>query len=327
MTHTGVSKKSFIIMGAIAVFFLATAAQAAFEWRGPAEGMPENSMAVPSDDMTGLEPVIAWDGASMPAEKVGVVESVPVTPPDMGEVLSGFGTDLPMAIALQQVVPAGYQFSFAPGVNPGAYVSWEGGKPWKTVLSDMLAAQGLGYRISDSVVTIGYFKSAPQPQGFAQVSPPAPVPLALPPAFADEGPVTMPVKPETVTIRRQRDNPPVQDFAPVPPPPVDLSVRISETPAPVMMSAPVRASWTAVRGQTLRDVLKNWSEQAGVELYWSIDYDYRLNHNVDYAGSYDESVARLLDVFKTLRPQPYGQLHEGTQGGRVLVVKSYDLLP
>jgi hypothetical protein len=85
--------------------------------------------------------------------------------------------------------------------------------------------------------------------------------------------------------------------------------------------------WTGAKGATLRDTLKNWSAAADVELYWSIDYDYKLRGDINYAGSYDEAVGKLLDQFAAVRPQPYGQLHQSKDGPRVLVVKSYDLTP
>lgn len=55
----------------------------------------------------------------------------------------GFGRDLPLALALSQVVPPNYAYSFAEDDSAGATVSWEGGKPWDQVLDDMLAPQGL----------------------------------------------------------------------------------------------------------------------------------------------------------------------------------------
>ena len=42
----------------------------------------------------------------------------------------GFGTDMPLALALRQIVPADYAFSFGENVNPGYRVSWSGGKAW-----------------------------------------------------------------------------------------------------------------------------------------------------------------------------------------------------
>ena len=108
--------------------------------------------------------------------------------------------------------------------------------------------------------------------------------------------------------------------------------RLAAAPAAEAASAPaadapaaVTGEWTGQKGQTLREVLKSWSDKAGVDLYWSIDYDYRLSDNASFNGDYDQAVAGLLDRFATVRPQPYGQLHKSAGGPRVLVVKSYDL--
>jgi hypothetical protein len=98
-------------------------------------------------------------------------------------------------------------------------------------------------------------------------------------------------------------------------------------PAAAMTAVASAGTWQGVKGATLRDVLKAWSDKAGVDLYWSIDYDYRLSDDVGFSGSYDEAVGSLLDKFASVRPQPYGQLHQGGNGPRVLVIKSYDLTP
>ncbi len=55
----------------------------------------------------------------------------------------GFGRDLPLALALSQVVPAEYSYSFGLNVDAGTTVSWQGGKPWNEVLQDMLSQSGL----------------------------------------------------------------------------------------------------------------------------------------------------------------------------------------
>lgn len=60
--------------------------------------------------------------------------------------LVGFGSDVPLALALSQIVPAGYSYSFAPSIDAGAKVSWDGGKPWNDVVSEMIAP--LGYDLS-----------------------------------------------------------------------------------------------------------------------------------------------------------------------------------
>jgi hypothetical protein len=66
----------------------------------------------------------------------------------------GFGSDLPLPLALNQVVPAGYAYSFGEGVNPGVRVSWDGGQPWNVVLNAMLAPQNLEAVISGNAVMI-----------------------------------------------------------------------------------------------------------------------------------------------------------------------------
>lgn len=66
----------------------------------------------------------------------------------------GFGRDLPLALALSQVVPSDYTFSFAADVNAGENVSWQGGKAWNEVLNDMLAPKGLRAAISGNQVIV-----------------------------------------------------------------------------------------------------------------------------------------------------------------------------
>lgn len=79
-------------------------------------------------------------------------------PPEMPVVeymdAVGFGRDLPVALALSQIVPPNYAYSFADDQAAGKVVSWEGGKPWDQVLDDMLAPQGLKATIEDKKVII-----------------------------------------------------------------------------------------------------------------------------------------------------------------------------
>jgi|GEM_PF-1227064 len=452
-----------MLVSGIAILSFATAAEAGFEWRGPLEPPMKAAPAAPAKDqgMSGLEPVITWDGKSANDVQWGNESVMPVDPAsdttaaqqpspalapfvaqtpleqpvETGDVIAGFGSDLPLAIALQQVVPPGHQFSFAEGVNPGVKVSWEGGKSWQAVLTDMLATQGLGYRVRDNVVVVGYFPATPAAAMTTQ-APATDAPMSIT-APADEVSANMmqapevmdtaPAKNEPVTIRRQRPGnvvhkaveaemaapiteapasapaaeniywqnndrmagsvpmsypPSKTSTAPVPvnstppaaqqsidaplstqsmdaplstPPdmvmqddaemteadsaPVSVVPETSKAAAPAEIQAPSDTTevtkaaepaqaynvWNGRKGQTLKDTLKQWSDSAGVELYWSIDYDYRLKGDVGFDGSYDQAVASLLDQFASVRPQPYGQLHQAKEGPRVLVVKSYDL--
>lgn len=442
-----------LMVSAAALIGFASTAQAGFEWRGPLEP-PAKPMAAPApadQGMTGLAPVTTWDGkqsadvqwgqdnTAMPAEEMPlqtppspalapfVAETPLAEPVEAGDVIAGFGTNLPLVIALQQVVPPGYQYAFAEGVNLGTPVSWEGGKGWRAVLSDMLASEGLGYRVRDNVVVVGYYppeETLPQENMMsAPVSAEAAVEDAPAVEWHESEPAAAPVAAagEPVTIRRQKPAaladgrtegsiaqvdmdtsgsaahtwqapndrtagqsnamsyppqktssapvavtsapPAAQNQVSAPeaaqplsaPPPMDMGTMSAEPPsdAPVDIvasepveetsAAPVAAAeqtppaqrapavtagnWNGSKGATLRDTLKSWSDSAGVELYWSIDYDYRLKKDIGLDGSYDQAVAELLDQFSDVRPQPYGQLHQGDGGPRVLVVRSYDLTP
>ena len=66
----------------------------------------------------------------------------------------GFGRDLPLAIALSQVVPSEFVHSYAPNVDTGTTVSWEGGEPWNVVLNKMLKPRNLGATIQGNQVII-----------------------------------------------------------------------------------------------------------------------------------------------------------------------------
>lgn len=66
----------------------------------------------------------------------------------------GFGKELPLALALSQVVPADYNFSFGQSVNAGETVSWQGGKSWDQVLQEMLQPVGMRAVINGKQVTI-----------------------------------------------------------------------------------------------------------------------------------------------------------------------------
>ncbi len=52
--------------------------------------------------------------------------------------VEGFGSDIPLALALREVVPPEYAYSLDAGVNPASLVTWEGGRSWNVVVSAMI---------------------------------------------------------------------------------------------------------------------------------------------------------------------------------------------
>ncbi|MGB0720059.1 MAG: hypothetical protein ACPGRX_06275, partial [Bdellovibrionales bacterium] len=101
------------------------------------------------------------------------------TQPQVFEEAVGFGSDVPLVLALRQVVPADYSYSFGPSVNPGYRVSWIGGQGWDRVVADMIAP--LGYRVSiqgktlhiymDGAVPMRQVVPKPTPQRESSLSP------------------------------------------------------------------------------------------------------------------------------------------------------------
>lgn len=63
------------------------------------------------------------------------------------DVVEGFGNDMPLALALRQIVPARYAFNFGEGVDVGTRVSWQGGKPWNEILNSALEPIGVVFSI------------------------------------------------------------------------------------------------------------------------------------------------------------------------------------
>jgi hypothetical protein len=374
------TRLAFILSSAALLSFSA-AAQAGFEWKGPIEAPVSQPAPVPDmGGMSDLAPVTTDTAPPAPEAMMPMpASSSPASAMPAGEVLSGFAKDVPLVMALQQIVPPGYQYSFSSGVDAGTSVSWEGGKPWQGVLGDMLGAHGLGYSIQNNTIVVGAAQNNMMPPATAPVpmqqdSMMMPMPGETASAGSSSAPLNIVSQPpdsparaaapvaagnmaaapakeeETVTIHRskpksllerlgfvrrkesdvaQSHEAPRQVAAANVPAPMPATVTDApsavQQPVAAVTAIPAASAWQGVKGQTLRDVLKAWSDKAGVDLYWSIDYDYRLSEDVGLAGSYEEAVGGLLDKFATVRPQPYGQLHQGNQGPRVLVIKSYDL--
>ncbi len=90
-----------------------------------------------------------------PAPVITPAQQAQATPANTGFTEAvGFGRDLPLALALSQVVPPDYSYAFSPDVNVGTNVSWQGGKPWNQVLDEMLAPNGMRAVIENNTITI-----------------------------------------------------------------------------------------------------------------------------------------------------------------------------
>ena len=105
---------------------------------------------------TGLTPFAGREPAPLPGTAYAPAPRTRIQPAPLRQYADaiGFGKKLPLALALSQVIPSDFTHSFADGVDAGAIVSWEGGKPWNLVLEDMLRPQGMTASIQGNQVMI-----------------------------------------------------------------------------------------------------------------------------------------------------------------------------
>lgn len=127
----------------------------------------------------------------MPAEKVSY------------EHAQGFGTDIPLVLAMRQIVPPEFSYSFDPDINPGQRISWNGGKPWNEVLEDALRPLEMRVLISERTVWVRQTwgeaddmmpeAAMTDVASASMVSPIMPAPPPVEPMMAMQSPPMMPV--------------------------------------------------------------------------------------------------------------------------------------
>jgi hypothetical protein len=76
----------------------------------------------------------------------------PAAPTD--KVVDGFGKQVPLVIAMRQILPSEYSFAHGDGVDLSQSVSWEGGKPWQQVLNDAIRPIGLTAQLTGDTVML-----------------------------------------------------------------------------------------------------------------------------------------------------------------------------
>src|SRR5690606_26043436 len=59
---------------------------------------------------------------------------------------------VPLVLALQQIAPPEYRYSFDYGVDAGMRINWTGGKSWKAVIVDIARDNGLSVDIVSNVI-------------------------------------------------------------------------------------------------------------------------------------------------------------------------------
>jgi len=327
---------------AFAVFAVSSSAEAGFQWVSPQDGAARNSVAVQAANPVVInassapvqQPVVQSQYAAqtvvpgMASQNAAMIEA---------DIIQGFASNVPLSLALRQVLPAGRSFLIEQGIETDTLVSYRGGKSWRETVQEMLRPAGLTAYEQGNVVTIRRAGMAQQiqPMPMLQAQPqqmmPRPMPMQAAPIGGNgnmviSAPMMAPQPMMGQPVYAMQPQPRMQpDFgAPAHGSLGFLTVPGMQTDSYMMADAGnVGATWSANRGDTLRKVLESWAARAGFELKWIAEYDYPMEATVRFNGSFEDAVRNLLAGFDGARPQPVGSLHNNAGAGqRVLVIQT-----
>ena len=136
----------------------------------PAESVPVENVESQTLPPPGTFAEAEGEQETSPAQQAEdqPVELVETTAEDQGPVLEGFGKEIPLAIALRDIVPPQFAYSFAEERFAGLIVSWRGGKSWHDVLNETLANHGLTSTKAGNAIIIETIEAAKARQDAAR---------------------------------------------------------------------------------------------------------------------------------------------------------------
>lgn len=221
-----------------------------------------------------------------------VFETGSSRPSNSDAPVKGWADDVPLELALQQVVPQGWGVTAAPAVKAHlpALVSWSGDRPWVSVLSSMVSRLPVSARVDWDSRQVLLFDSAS----------PIPSSLAVPGALVVKGSApSSTVAYAPAPVRQAYNQAPVLVQS-------SPSVAVAQvpccTPAPatVFQSAPVSNRWLIDPRLTLRENVEAWTKQAGWNsVVWEAA-DYQMVAPAQFDGSFSSPegpLARLIQAY------------------------------
>lgn len=218
--------------------------------------------------------------------------------------ISGFGSDMPLAFALSQVVPEGYAYSLGKNVNPAAIVSWSGGKPWTVVVQDMIKPLDLMLAVQENTALI-YNPVADLQEEKHSHAEEIETEASQPPAQLTSN----------ETQRANITNPGAETSA-QPEETMDKIEKIAhaqKTEAPIELVETIEPSsglkdenaykgkrfFEGKKGESVKTVLDGWAKTANVKLVWEAPHDYTISHNIlvndDFQNALMMMVSHAID--------------------------------
>lgn len=234
---------------------------------------------------------------------------------------AGFGNDIPLSLAVKQIVPDGYKVQIAPGVDSSVPVSWKEGGGWKQAI--VSAAKGAGYSAVVGSDTVRISRGTKlEVAKEADASAPAVAPKAEARRHAVER-ARHPVRHEVERPRRERrvveerrvrrvveeETVSGGGFVMVPPRVakevretvvVDAKGRATERVAKVSVAQ--RAEWVVREGENLQSVLRDWSSREGWKLVWESEFKYQIASAARFDGDFVQATSELVRSMSHIRP-------------------------
>lgn len=229
---------------------------------------------------------------------------------------AGFGTDIPLSLAVKQIVPDGYKVQIAPGVDSSVPVSWKEGGGWKQAITS--AAKGAGYTAVVGADTVRITRSGAKVE---VAEAPAAV-EAAPKAAARREAVERARRPERVVERPHRERRVVRErrvaevveaetvsgggFVMIPPRVARETVVVDAKGRPheraTKVSVAQRAEWIVREGENLQSVLRDWSSREGWKLVWESEFKYQIASAAKFDGDFVQATSELVRSMAHIRP-------------------------
>lgn len=284
-----------------------------------------------------VSPAVAdMQGTYIP-EIVTPVDNIQTPPPapqqmdvSTGTIIRGFGEEIPLVIAMRQIVPASHAFSFGNGVDLGARVSWTGGQDWRTTLMGMVSE--LGYmpvfsgntvRIDVGTAPVGTPSPQMMPAHSQDMMTPTPfvmnnvgfphnvnpnqsianndTPISLMPGSTPPPAMGLTSPPQAREIDPMMTPEPSDMTMPSP---MQPSMAMASSASQTMPAAPntgmlnAERTWKVAKGSDLRLALQSWADEAGVTLNWQAPNNLSIDYMVWVDGTFEEAVDTLMKGFE-----------------------------
>lgn len=318
-------------------------AYAGFEWTPPTQSAPKSkSPATPSvmnnpNIQNQLHDIESMRRKAMEPNRSHTIKSGPQIPALLRhnnhntakthsnqsfEIVHGFGRDIPMILAMSQIIPPQYAYSFADGINPATTISWTGGTSWDVALQDAVGSHGYDISIIGKTVRIEHKKKhLNQPRIQNPVTAPQTTqgPLAYIADTASNNQTDlMSKKSKRYDVTKFLKSGAEQSTQKM------QAIEVAEPVAvPPMDHKPVTHSvetWVAHAGESLHEIIQSWSLKSGTTLIWQSNYDYIIPRPIRVNDTYINAIQHALNLYKQSQFQPHGELYMGDVDGPVLLI-------